>query len=261
MNTVFQEYSHYYDLLNTGKEYDRESNYVLALAKREAPTLPLRQILNLGCGTGCHDIYLARHGYHVTGVDRSETMLAIANRTVANSAVQPLPVFIQGDITTLRLGQQFDLVLSLFHVMSYQTTAEDLLKAMETAAAHLTPGGLFIFDFWYGPAVLHQKPSVRVKRIKNETLTLRRITEPILHDTANTVEVNFEIDITNKACGSRQTLRETHMMRYLFLPEITDLLTRTGFTFVKTEEWLTGKSPSLTTWNVCCVAKKNTCSS
>lgn len=256
MNTVFQEYSHYYDLLNTGKEYDKESNFVLALAQREAPTLPLRQILNLGCGTGCHDLQLARLGYHVTGVDRSETMLAIANRTVANSAVLPPPVFIQSDITTLRLKQQFDLVLSLFHVMSYQTTNEDLLQAMATAAAHLKPGGLFIFDFWYGPAVLHEKPAVRVKRIENETLALTRITEPILHDTANTVEVNFEIDITTKACGSRQTLRETHMMRYLFLPEITDLLARTGFTFINAEEWLTGQSPGITTWNVCCVAQK-----
>lgn len=255
MSAVFQQYSHYYDLLNTGKDYGREAEYVLALARREAPSLTLARLLNLGCGTGCHDIHLARHGCQVTGIDRSQAMLAIAARTVADAAVQPAPVFTQGDITSIRLGQEFDLAIALFHVMSYQTTNEELLSAMHTAAAHLSPGGLFIFDFWYGPAVLHEKPSARVKRVENDHLAIRRITEPILHENANTVDVNFEIDITTKANGSRQTLRETHTMRYLFLPEVIALLRQAGFSFLGAGEWLTGHAPGLTTWNVCCIAK------
>jgi len=256
MSHVFQEYSNYYDLLNTGKDYELEAEYVLALARRAAPAQPLRRIMNLGCGTGCHDLALARHGLEVTGVDRSEAMLAIARRSAVSSAVHPAPDFIQADITTLRLGQTFDLALSLFHVMSYQTTNEALRAAMTTAATHLAPGGLFIFDFWYGPAVLHEKPAVRIKRVDTEKLSLRRITEPVLRENDNTVEVNFEIEITAKADDSRQTLHETHVMRYLFLPEVAALLDEAGLTLFGSEEWLSGHAPSLNSWNVCCIAQK-----
>ncbi len=256
MNTVFQEYSNYYDLLNQGKDYARETAYVLALAQREAPTLPLGSVLNLGCGTGGHDVHLAAHGCRVTGVDRSQTMLAIARHTVAQAAVEPPPTFMQGDITTLRLGIRFDLVISLFHVMSYQTENQELLDAMGTAAAHLEPGGLFIFDFWYGPAVLHEKPLVRVKRVEDDHSRIQRLTEPVLHENTNTVEVNFEVAITDKSDGSLRTLHETHTMRYLFLPEIKALLGQTDFTLLAAEEWLSGHAPSLSTWNVCCIARK-----
>jgi SAM-dependent methyltransferase len=258
MSAVFQEYSNYYDLLNSGKEYGPETAYVLALARREAPDRPLGTVLNLGCGTGCHDVLLAGHGCQVTGVDRSQAMLAIARHTVARAGVDPAPTFVQGDITRLRLGSRFDLVLSLFHVMSYQTSNEALLDSMHTAFAHLDVGGLFIFDFWYGPAVLHERPLVRVKRVEDEQSRIQRITEPVLNENENTVAVNFEVTITDKGDGSCRTLHETHTMRYLFLPEIKALLAQAGFTLLCAEEWLSGQVPSLTTWNVCCVAKKVT---
>lgn len=256
MSQVFQDYSNYYDLLNTGKDYARETGYLLALAKRHGGDRPLRHILNLGCGTGAHDLLLAAQGYQVTGVDRSATMLAIAKRRLAQEGVQPAPVFLSGDITTLALGQEFDLALSLFHVLSYQVSNQALRAAMRSAATHLTAGGLFIFDFWYGPAVLHEKPIVRVKRIENDEVKLRRLTEPVLHENANTVEVNFEVDIISKKTGTSQTLHETHLMRYLFLPEVIDALEQAGLEFITAEEWLSGHTPGLSSWNVCCVARK-----
>lgn len=257
MNTVFQDYSNYYDLLNTGKDYDRETEYVLSLARRYGTPGQLRQVLNLGCGTGCHDLALARHGLQVTGIDRSEAMLAIAKRRVAIDAVQPPPVFLTGDLTTLALSHPFDLGLALFHVMGYQTANADLQAAMRSVAAHLQPGGLFIFDFWYGPAVLHEKPALRIKRVENDEFKLLRLTEPVLHENSNTVEVNFQVDISDKQTGSTQTLHEKHLMRYLFLPEVQALLQDAGLAFIHAEEWLTGQPPSLTTWNVCCIARKD----
>ena len=256
MNNIFQDYSNYYDLLNTGKDYGQEVDYILALARRYSGVNQLRQILNLGCGTGYHDLHLARQGFQVTGIDRSETMLAIAKRHAEHDIVHPAPTFLQGDITALTLPQKFDLGLALFHVMSYQTTNADLRAAFTSVAAHLEPGGLFIFDFWYGPAVLHEQPAVRIKRVEQDGLKLLRLTEPILHENANTVEVNFEVEIHHTENGARQTLHESHLMRYLFLPEVKDLLREAGLAFITAEEWLSGCPPSLSTWNVCCVSQK-----
>ncbi|MBU0673506.1 MAG: class I SAM-dependent methyltransferase [Proteobacteria bacterium] len=254
MDTVFQKYATYYDLLNREKDYEGEIDYLLALHGRYSSTIP-NQILNLGCGTGLHDLNLARRGYQILGVDRSETMLAMAAAAAIN-APDPQPQFLQADITELNLTKSFDLVISLFHVISYQTATRDLLATFSTAASHLPPTGLFLFDFWFGPAVLHQKPEVRIKRAEDTSYRIRRITEPVLHVDRNTVDVNFEVEVFDKATTATETLRETHTMRYLFLPEIEDLLHRAGLSLLTAEEWLSGKQPDLNTWNVCCVAQK-----
>ena len=50
-----------------------------------------------------------------------------------------------------------------------------------TAAKHLKPNGVFIFDFWYGPGVLTDPPVVRLKRLENEEIEVLRIAEPVMH--------------------------------------------------------------------------------
>lgn len=55
---------------------------------------------------------------------------------------------------------------SLFHVLRYQITNNDVLDMLSTVKLHLKPGGLFILEFWYGPAVLMDRPEKRVKRTK-----------------------------------------------------------------------------------------------
>lgn len=254
MSDLFQDYSLYYDLLNSGKDYPGEVDYLLALARRHGAG-PSLAILNLGCGTGRHDLLLAERGHRVTGVDRAATMLAQAEAAARCRPELPL-AFVEGDITKFACAQRFALVLSLFHVVCYQTATADLLATFATAARHLDAGGLFIFDFWYGPAVLHDQPTVRIKRVSGEGVAIRRLTEPRLDPNANTVEVNFEVEIGRPATGERETLHETHLMRYLFLPEVIDLLQHAGLHFLGAEEWLSGRPPSLDTWYVCCVAQK-----
>jgi SAM-dependent methyltransferase len=254
MTNVFSRYSDFYDLLNSDKDYESEVDYVLSLAGRYAST-PIHQILNLGCGTGRHDLLLAGRGYRVTGIDRSAPMLAKARALAAQHSDLPLS-FLQGDVRELNLGTSFDLALSLFHVMSYQTSDEDLERAFRTAATHLHAGDLFVFDFWYGPAVLHEKPEVREKHLKNNEMEAVRIARPVLHEDTCTVDVNYHVDIIRKRDGSRETLHETHVMRYLFLPEVEEILYRTGFDLVIAEEWLTGKPPGRSTWSICSVCRK-----
>ena len=161
MSQVFDAYARYYDLLYREKDYAAEAEYVASHMRRHAPEAA--NILELGCGTGAHAEHLARLGYTVHGVDQSDPMLARAavrkSGLPAKTAAQLS--FGRGDVRTVRTGAHYDVVISLFHVMSYQTSNADLRAAFTTAAAHLRPGGLFLFDFWYGPAVLAQQPEVR----------------------------------------------------------------------------------------------------
>ena len=47
----------------------------------------------------------------------------------------------------------------MFAVIGYQTSNDELFAALQTVRRHLKPKGLFICDFWYGPAVLKQRPT------------------------------------------------------------------------------------------------------
>ena len=164
-----QDYADHYDLFYAGKDYESECDILEEVFHRYGKG-KIRTILDLGCGTGNHAFPLAKRGYEVTGVDRSGDMLANARSKLANfkSHSQPLPMFLQGDLRSLDLGRKFDAVLMMFAVLGYQLTNEDILAALKTVRRHLEPGGLFIGDVWYGPAVLAIRPGDKIKTIPTD---------------------------------------------------------------------------------------------
>jgi len=248
MNQVFDAYARYYDLLYCDKDYAGESDYVAAHIRRQAPQA--KRILELGCGTGAHAEHLARMGYTVHGVDMSEGMLA---RAEARKAALPPEVsarlsFGHGDVRTVRTGETYDAVISLFHVMSYQTSNADLAAAFGTASAHLQPGGLFLFDFWYGPAVLTQRPEVRIKRLEDEDIKVTRIAEPEMHVNENVVDVNYSVFIEVKGLMKVEQVKEKHRMRYLFLPELLRLTDAEVWTDIESFGWMKLKALHQDDW-------------
>src|SRR5690606_1261725 len=121
-----------------------------------------RQLLELGCGSGGHALKLVDKGMQLHGVDMSQDMLDMANAQKASLPEDQAARlhFSQSDIRQLQLGRRFDSAMSLFHVISYLPTLEDILTVFDRVNAHLEHGGVFIFDTWYAPAVLTQKPEV-----------------------------------------------------------------------------------------------------
>ena len=247
MKEVFDGYAHYYDLLYREKDYAGESAYVASHLKRHAPRAA--RILELGCGTGAHAEQLARMGYAVHGVDQSEAMLAraAARKSALGPEVAARLSFGRGDARSVRIAEPYDAVISLFHVMSYQTTNADLRAAFATAAAHLQPGGLFLFDFWYGPAVLEQRPEVRVKRLEDEIIKVTRIAEPVMRENEGVVDVNYTLFIEEKSSGNVRQVRETHRMRYLFLQELA-LLRGAAFEESASRTWMSEEALGPQSW-------------
>lgn len=246
--SVFGAYSRYYDLLYRDKDYAGEASYVRGLIEQHQAG-PLT-VLDLGCGTGRHDVVLAEMGYEVTGVDRSAEMLDVARTAARNGATPASLRFEQGDVRTVRLGKTFDVVISLFHVMSYMTTNQDLLDALTTVRDHLKPGGLFVFDVWYGPAVLSDPPAVRVKRLEDPRLAVTRIAEPKTFPNENLVDVNYHVFVKEKSSGEVAELRETHRMRYYFRPELDLAAEARGLRIDDCRAFMEDRAPGFDTWNV-----------
>ena len=252
---AFEKYSAFYNLLYADKDYAAETEYITRVIRGHSPSA--QTILELGSGTGIHGRLLANKGFHVHGIERSPDMVGRAQSVKPSSADDIGSFHCEvGDICTTQIGRTFDAVIALFHVISYQATDQELRAAFQVAADHLAPGGLFLFDVWHGPAVLSQGPSKRVKEVANEQYRVKRTASPEVDPNRSTVKVVYEFDCEERASGEKWSFAEEHLMRY-FSPSEVDLLARCcALTQLMTEEFLTAKPPSPSTWGVAYALRK-----
>jgi SAM-dependent methyltransferase len=115
----------------------REGAYVRALIERHHPKAA--KVLELACGTGA--ILEQLHPrYEITGLDISKGMLQIASRKV------PQARLVLEDMTRFDLGETFDVVLCVYDSLNHLVSFEQWQAVFDRARAHLTPGGIFVFD-------------------------------------------------------------------------------------------------------------------
>lgn len=250
---IFADYAKYYNLLYKDKDYQIEVNYVENLIKKYSKN-KIKTILDIGCGTGNHDVLFAKKGYEICGIDTSEEMINIAKSRINN--LHNIKFYIEKS-ESFKLDKKFDVVVSLFHVMSYQIKNESLYGSFNNAYNHLKVDGLFIFDFWYGPAVLTDRPSIRLKELEDDSIKIYRIATPIMDPNENIVDVNYEVIIEDKINNKVNKLKETHRIRYLFLPELEFMLKNIGFKILDVLEWMTlDKKLTFSSWNGLIVVQK-----
>jgi SAM-dependent methyltransferase len=253
MTEVFDAYAAYYDLLYRDKDYPGEARYVHSLLRRHG--VSDGSIIELGCGTGKHAEQLGRLGFSVHGLDLSPSMIEIARKRTPADLASRLR-FDVGDARSARLDRKFDAAISLFHVASYQTTNEDLAGMLATAAAHLKSGGLFVFDFWYGPGVLTDPPGERVKNLEDGVIQVTRKARPTLRPNENVVDVHYQVLVKQNRNGMVADIEETHSMRYLFLPEIRWMLQAAGMKLLQAERWMSDAELDCSSWQAVVTAQR-----
>lgn len=145
---------------------------VRALVEDHAPTqpgapLPPGRALDVGCGTGTSSIYLAQHGWQVTGIDWIEDAVKRAKEKAKNAGLDSETVrFLQVDVTAPDLlpdHPQVSLWLDIgcFHVFGSAGRS----AYVEHASRLLAPGGILLMYGW-----LHRKYQGQVMRLKPENI-------------------------------------------------------------------------------------------
>lgn len=248
---TFKDYAYYYNAFYKDKNYAQEARQVDSLLKKYGDHIG--SILNFGCGTGKHDVELKRLGYQCAGVDISKDMVEIARKNA--SAFDMDIVFTVADIREYQPVRTWDAVISLFHVMSYQNTNEDVLAVLKAARKSLGSNGIFLFDVWYGPGVLSDRPSVRVKEAEDGENRLIRIARPVMHAKENVVDVCYEALIINKATGITKCITEVHSMRYFFTPELERLLSEAGFELLENIDCVSEREADYNSWTSYFIAR------
>jgi SAM-dependent methyltransferase len=243
-----RDYAAAYDDLYQDKDYVAECDLIERIFTTDGQG-SVRRVLDLGCGTGGHAVILAQRGSTVVGVDRSPEMLTRA-RARGSSARFEL-----GEIASVDLGETFDAVLMMFAVLGYQVGNADVKAALATVRRHLRAGGLFFCDFWYGPAVLAQRPSERVKVSDSTHGQVIRVARGELDARRNLCMVRYHV-WQIEAGRVQAEVREQHPMRYFFALELELLLAEAGFELTRLGAFPNlDDEPTESTWNVALVAR------
>lgn len=248
-----EAYADVYDALYSDKNYDAECDLLQRIFGKYAGK-DVRNVLDLGCGTGRHAALLAKRGYDVLGVDRSPAMIVQAQKRAAQSPDSNTPQFEVGDIQTFRCNRRFDAALMLFAVLGYQLEDHHVSAALHTARVHLPPGGLLIFDCWYGPAVLHDPPRDRVKPAECGNGCVTRVSKSQLDLPRRRVTVHFKL--AHVQDEHERQWEETHRVRFFFPEDFQRFLASAGFSLLRIGAMPDfNRDPDATTWNVLVAAE------
>ena len=108
-------------------------------------------LLDVPCGYGRHAIPLTRAGFHVTGVDRSPTLLSEATRRAGDDG----PELVEADYRELPFADEsFDAALNLFTSLGFYGDEEDV-KALAEIGRVLRPAGRLVIETMHRDRLVH----------------------------------------------------------------------------------------------------------
>ncbi|MEQ1867790.1 MAG: class I SAM-dependent methyltransferase [Micropepsaceae bacterium] len=134
---MYWELAPWFHLVTHPRSYAGEVRWVrrqlLPRPRAAKPTM-----LELGSGGGTNALHLKKH-FQLTLTDLSPHMLSVSRE------INPDCEHITGDMRTLRLKRQFDVVFA-HDAISYITTVRDLQRTIATVFAHCRPGGVALLQ-------------------------------------------------------------------------------------------------------------------
>ena len=117
--------------------YDEEYEFYNTLIQEEN----CKSILEIGSGTGNLAKRFQENNQDYTGLDFSQSMIAIAQERNKNS------LFIHGDMRKFDIKNPVDAIIITGRSTSYLINNDDINRTFESVYKNLNPNGVLIFDF------------------------------------------------------------------------------------------------------------------
>ena len=115
--------------------------------------------------------------------------------------------------------------------------------------------GLFLFDVWYGPAVIAQKPGDRSVETEKGGCRILRRTRAHLDTNRKICDVHFDLTHWDEV-GRATEWEEDHSVRYFFRADLESHLADFGLQLLDLLSFPEGRpSPDADTWNVIGIAR------
>jgi ubiquinone/menaquinone biosynthesis C-methylase UbiE len=141
------------------------------------------KILDLGCGTGRHSLFLAKQGFQVYATDMSLTALKIAGEKAAALGLRNVH-FQQHDMRSIPfIDNFFDVVICTWTL--HHGTLEQIQRTIGEVHRVLILGGMFVTDI---PSVTTRGYKIG-REIENNTLIGKKTEEDVPHHYSTREEV------------------------------------------------------------------------
>ena len=216
----YSDLAQIYDHVMRHVDYRQWANYIQSVFTRFGVTP--KDILELACGTGAMACILDDRGYRMTGVDRSERMIAVAKQKAldAHRTIR----FQAGDMVRLPVSGSYDAVLCLYDSINYIMEEADILAMMNRLRAVINAGGLFIFDVCTEINSRRYFHNQVDQESKGDYSYIRRC--EYVPDTG--VQVN-EFQLTFNRNGKRHSSLERHEQRIYPVARLAQLCREAGY--------------------------------
>lgn len=192
----------------------------------EDRSLP-KTLLDVCCGTGRFDPLFLEHGWQVTGIDLSPDMIACAqenNREYINAGSAEFSV---ADASSMKLSQQYSLVVSLYDAMNHLPSAKALFSCFQSVFTALHNGGCFVFDLNTKKGLLRWN-GISVSEDDDMTIISRGVFDPSM-DKAYTTLSGF---IRNESSSYDRFSETVYNVAY-DMEQIKDMLQKAGFRSIR----------------------------
>ncbi len=205
-------------------DYKRDADFLDGILK----SYNIKELVDLGCGSGHLTKLLAEMGYHVIGVDLYETMLKIARKRLPNIK------FEQQDMRSLNLNRQVDCIIALGRTFTHMITNDDVEQCLISVAGNLKSGGIFVFDnfdaaffvksFQENKEIIHElnKTDKKIKRISKNTWHLK-----------HGVTFNWNAEYIIERQDETEKYRDKTVLRTFFREELEFFLNRAGIKLIE----------------------------
>lgn len=190
-------------------------------------------VLELMCGTGRVLLPLAETGVHVTGIDISPAMLAVAREQAEAAGIAQYVTLLEGDIRTTALPTgAFAFAFVAVNSFMHLETVSDQLAALVTARQALTRKGTLVLDLFNPDPAEILREDNRLVLDREYKLDGNHVQKFVAIDSDAAEQLSRVTYIYDETAPDGGLTRRTmHFnLRWFYRYEVEHLLMRAGFT-------------------------------
>lgn len=209
-------YNHpeYYEIAFGFRDIKAEVDLLEACMRRFSK-IPVKDVLELGCGDCPHMIELVKRGYRYHGLDSNDNMLAYGRKKAQDAGIRPY--LIKANMIEFSTDHRHDFIYIMLGSLAVQNTL-DIAGHFKSIAAELYIGGLYFLDWcvqFDPPWDIQTKHSWEMER---DGIAVRATHDCELISLAEqTFFETLRLEVNDN--GTKMTLADTRVRRAVFPQE------------------------------------------
>ena len=224
--------------MRAAEDIEGDCDAITALLSLEPPA----RLLDVPCGTGDHSIEMAKRGFSVFGLDRSEELLDHARSRATDAGTDA--TWVNDDMRTFTSVSGFDALICMWGSFGYFDDEGDL-QQLEACYRALRPGGQILLDLLPLEGLLPRFLPKDWQEVGGVMITQRRHYDPVHQRIEGAWTFVLDGVTTNRASSMRlYTYREALvLLERVGFEDVQgfDPETRQPFELGSTRAWMRGR--------------------